>query len=143
MANINVLCVAVLRSGTGLDTKNLRNIAHIVELEWRTPMRLIDADVLYDIVSDNACHDTISVSDVLEFIKEAPTMDTDSYLRTASHEDLAKYVHHLEKIADAVIRFRDKYNIFCSESLWQMDKPLIDAPCLVDELIKLVGYKEY
>ena len=105
--------------------------------------RPIDANVLHDTIADNACHDIIAVSDVLEFIKEAPTIDNDSYLKTASHEDFAKYVHHLEKIADAVIRFRDKHNIFCPESLWQMDKPLIDAPNLVDELIELVGYKEY
>lgn len=38
-------------------------------------MRAIDADALYDTIRDNACHDVMSVADVLDFIKSVSTLD--------------------------------------------------------------------
>lgn len=37
--------------------------------------RPIDGNALYDMIQDNACHDVMSVSDVLSFIENVPTLD--------------------------------------------------------------------
>lgn len=38
-------------------------------------MRPIDADALYDMIHDNACHDVVGIADVLDFIEIAPSLD--------------------------------------------------------------------
>lgn len=38
-------------------------------------MRPIDADALYDMIHDNACHDVVGLADILDFIDIAPTLD--------------------------------------------------------------------
>lgn len=37
--------------------------------------RPIDGNALYDMIQDNACHDVMSVADVLNFIEDAPALD--------------------------------------------------------------------
>lgn len=47
-------------------------------------------------------------------------------------------IEKLEKLESLVKKYIQKYNITCSESIWQLDKPQVDAIVLADELCKLV-----
>lgn len=38
-------------------------------------VRPIDANALYDMIHDNACHDVVGIADVLDFIEITPTLD--------------------------------------------------------------------
>ena len=46
-------------------------------------------------------------------------------------------IEELEKLERLVKQYIQKYNITCSECIWQMDKPQVDA-IVLDELCKLV-----
>lgn len=47
-------------------------------------------------------------------------------------------IEELEKLEYLVKQYIQKHNITCSECIWQMDKPQVDAIVLADELCKLV-----
>lgn len=47
-------------------------------------------------------------------------------------------IKRLEKLESLVEQYIKKHNITCSESIWQLDKPQVDAIVLADELCKLV-----
>lgn len=50
--------------------------------------------------------------------------------------DAAGYMH------DQVLAFAKKYDITCSEDLYQMDEPSMDAIDLVNELLETAGIYE-
>ena len=47
-------------------------------------------------------------------------------------------IEELEKLENLVKQYIQKHNITCSECIWLMDKPRVDAIVLADELCKLV-----
>ena len=55
-------------------------------------------------------------------------------------EKKSQKIQQLEPIKSLVEQYISKHRITCSESIYQMDKPQVDAIRLADDLCKLVGY---